>query len=70
MSVGEYICIGRIYVIINEANDKPTIEQIEQTKSIIERYTATNLENNKREKLHAALELEKVFPYGVQILIH
>ena len=32
MSVGEYICVGRIYVIINEANDKLTIEQIEETK--------------------------------------
>lgn len=70
MSVGEYICVGRIYVIINEANDKLTIEQIEETKSIIEKYTASNLQNNNRAKLSATLELEKIFPYGTQILIH
>lgn len=70
MIVGEYICIGRIYVIINEANDKLTIEQIEKTKIIIERYTALNLQNNARAKLSATLELEKVFPYGIQILIN
>lgn len=70
MSVGEYICVGRIYVIINEANDKLTIEQIEETKSIIEKYTASNIQNNNRAKLSATLELEKIFPYGTQILIH
>ena len=70
MSVGEYICVGRIYVIINEANDKLTIEQIEETKSITEKYTASNLQNNNRAKLSATLELEKIFPYGTQILIH
>lgn len=70
MSIGEYICIGRVYVIINEANDKLTIEQIEETKSIIEKYTASNLQNNNRAKLSATLELEKIFSYGTQILIH
>lgn len=35
MSVGEYICIGRVYVIINEANDKLTVEQIEKTKTLL-----------------------------------
>lgn len=69
MSVGEYICIGRIYVIINEANDKLNIEQTEKVKSIIEKYTASNLQNNIGEKLSATLELEEVFPYGTQILI-
>lgn len=70
MSTGEYICIGRVYVIINEANDKLTIDQIEKVKAIIERYTASNLQNNARAKLSATLELEKVLPYGVQILIN
>jgi hypothetical protein len=70
MSVGEYVCVGRVYVIINEANDKLTIEQTEQTKSILEKYTASNLQNNARARLSATLELEKVFPYGTQILIH
>lgn len=70
MSVGEYICVGRVYVIINEANDKLTTKQVEETKSIIERYTPSHLQNNARAKLSATLELEKVFPYGTQILIH
>lgn len=74
VATGHYINIynyyNDIYVVLNEPNDPPTIEQVEQTKKIIQDGINNNEIIGSFCKQSLSDKINEVFPYGADVIFN